>query len=112
MRKLFVLLLVSVAAFALPTVHQVGLSWTQSTSTGLTGNCVYRGAVSGGPYTQLFCSSSPATTYTDASVVGGQTYYYVVTAVSGSQESGYSNEFKAVIPLSPNAPTGLTGTVQ
>lgn len=112
MKKLLIVALLCVSALALPTVHQVGLSWTQSTSTGLTGNCVYRGTVSGGPYAQLFCSSSPATTYTDTSVVGGQTYYYVVTAVSGSQESGYSNEFKAAIPLSPNAPTGLTGTVQ
>lgn len=112
MKKFFVVLLLCIAAFAAPTVHQVGLSWSQSTSSGLTGNCVYRGAVSGGPYTQLSCSSAPVTTYTDTSVVGGQTYYYVVTAVSGTQESGYSNEFKAVIPLSPSAPTGLTGTVQ
>ena len=36
---------------------------------------------------------------TDNSVVGGQTYYYVVTAVDSSgAESGYSNQTQAVVP--------------
>jgi fibronectin type 3 domain-containing protein len=95
-----------------PTVHQVGLSWTQSVSPGITGDCVYRGTVTGGPYTQLFCSSTPSTGYTDLSVTAGATYYYVVTALVGSsEESGYSNQFTAIIPnVAP--PTGLTGTEQ
>jgi len=95
-----------------PTVHEVSLSWTQSVSPGITGDCVYRGTVTGGPYTQLSCSSTPSTAYTDLAVTAGGTYYYVVTALVGSsEESGYSNQFTAIIPnVAP--PTGLTGTEQ
>jgi len=40
-----------------------------------------------------------STTYSDASVQAGQTYYYVVTAVDGTgAESPYSNQVQAVIP--------------
>jgi fibronectin type 3 domain-containing protein len=39
------------------------------------------------------------TAYTDSTVVSGQTYYYVATALnSDSQESGYSNQAQAVVP--------------
>jgi hypothetical protein len=44
-------------------------------------------------------SLDSTTTYTDSTVVSGITYYYVATAVnSESQESGYSNQARAVIP--------------
>jgi fibronectin type 3 domain-containing protein len=44
-------------------------------------------------------SLDSTTSYTDNTVVSGQTYYYVTTAVnSQSQESGYSNQATAVIP--------------
>jgi len=36
--------------------------------------------------------------YNDNSVVGGETYYYVVTSIAGGVESGFSNETTAVIP--------------
>lgn len=109
----WVLLFLLVAtALAAPTVHQASLSWAQSSSSGLTGNCVYRGTVSGGPYSQLTCSSSPVTSYIDTTVVGGATYYYVVTAVNGTEESAFSNQVQAVIPQSPNAPTGLAAVAQ
>jgi fibronectin type 3 domain-containing protein len=40
-----------------------------------------------------------STAYTDNTVVSGQTYYYVATAVdSGSNESAYSGQVQAVIP--------------
>jgi fibronectin type 3 domain-containing protein len=39
------------------------------------------------------------TSYTDVTVQGGQTYYYVTTAIdSGGNESVYSNEATAVVP--------------
>lgn len=91
---------------------QVTLNWTQSTSPNLADNCVYRGAVTGGPYTQLACSAAPIVTYPDTTVIRGNTYYYVVTAVNTSGiESGYSNEIKVVVP-SVTPPTNLTFTVQ
>ena len=76
----------------------VDLSWTASTSS-VTGYNIYRTTVSGGPYTKLNPSLLPGTTYTDSSVQGGQTYYYVTTAVDSSGvESAYSNEASATIP--------------
>jgi hypothetical protein len=77
--------------------HTVDLSWTAS--AGAVGYNIYRGTVSGGPYTIINSSLDATTTYTDSTVVSGQTYYYVTTAVnSDSQESGYSNQAQAIIP--------------
>jgi hypothetical protein len=77
--------------------HTVDLSWNASADA--VGYNVYRGTVSGGPYSMINASLDGSSAYTDNTVVSGQTYYYVATAVdSGSQESGYSNETQAVIP--------------
>ena len=60
---------------------------------------IYRGTVAGGPYSMINSSLDGTTAYTDNTVVSGQTYYYVATAVDGSSnESGYSNQAQAVIP--------------
>lgn len=112
MKRLFAALILVATAFAAPTVHSTSLLWTQSSSTGITGNCVYRSQTSGGPYTSLFCSGTASTSYNDTQVIGGQTYYYVVTALAGTQESTYSNEVKVTVPLSPAAPTGLSAVAQ
>jgi fibronectin type 3 domain-containing protein len=79
------------------TQHIVDLSWTAS--SGAIGYNIYRGTVSGGPYTMINSSLDSTTAYTDSTVVSGTTYYYVATAVnSSSEESGYSNQATAVIP--------------
>jgi len=79
------------------TQHTVDLSWNASASA--VGYNIYRGTVSGGPYAIINSSLDATTTYTDSTVVSGQTYYYVTTAVnSDSQESGYSNQAQAIIP--------------
>ena len=81
-----------------PASHSVSLSWTD-TGSGITGYNVFRGGVSGGPYTQINSSLDTATTYLDNSVAAGQTYYYVVTAVNGSgMQSAYSSPTEAQIP--------------
>jgi len=81
-----------------PPQHSVNLSWNPSTS-GAVGYNVYRGGTSGGPYTEINPTLDPSTTYTDNTVLGGQTYYYVSTAVdSAGVESGFSNQVKATIP--------------
>jgi fibronectin type 3 domain-containing protein len=60
---------------------------------------IYRGTVSGGPYTMINTSPISTTAYTDSTVVSGDTYYYVAAAVnSESEQSGYSNQATAVIP--------------
>jgi hypothetical protein len=78
--------------------HSVALSWDPSASL-VIGYNVYRGTVSGGPYTKLNPSIDANTVYTDGSVQSGQTYYYVTTAVDSSNvESAYSNQATSVIP--------------
>jgi hypothetical protein len=81
-----------------PTKHSVSLSWTDNES-GIAGYNIYRGSVSVGPYTKLNSDLESTAAYSDTSVISGQTYYYVATAVAASGvESGYSNEAEAVIP--------------
>jgi hypothetical protein len=78
--------------------HSAITNWTASTSV-VAGYNVYRGSVSGGPYTKVNGSLIIGVTFTDTSVLSGQTYFFVTTAVDGSgNESVFSNEVTAVIP--------------
>jgi len=79
--------------------HLATLTWDPSVSV-VVGYNVYRGTVSGGPYTALNSSLVSSPTDTDTAVQSGQTYFYVVTAVdSNNVESAYSNEISATIPV-------------
>jgi hypothetical protein len=78
----------------------VSLSWTASASSNVTGYYVYRSTTQGTGYAKLD-PSSPASIlqYSDTTVLTGQTYYYVVTAVDSSGvESGFSASATAAIP--------------
>jgi hypothetical protein len=78
--------------------HSVSLIWDASKSTTVAFYKVYRGTVSGGPYT-LLNGNVKATVFTDSSVKSGVTYYYVTSAVDASgAESIFSNEMQSVIP--------------
>jgi fibronectin type 3 domain-containing protein len=60
---------------------------------------VYRSTQSGTGYTKITSSLDTAESYTDTTVTGGQTYYYVVTSVSTSGvESAYSAQVTAAVP--------------
>jgi cellulose 1,4-beta-cellobiosidase len=85
------------ATVSVAAPHSVTLGWSPSTTTGVTYN-VYRGTLSGGPYS-LLSSGLSSTSYTDTSVQSGSTYYYVTTAVDSAGESPYSNAAQAVIPM-------------
>lgn len=87
------------------SAQTVKLRWVQSESTPVSSNNIYRGDVSGGPYSGIFESTQPIAKYTDASVVDGQTYCWVVTAVSNGIESPYSNE--ACETVTTQAPSDL-----
>jgi hypothetical protein len=79
--------------------YSVDLSWNP-TAADIMGYNVYRGLASGGPYTKINPALVPYNTFTDNSVDPGMIYYYVTTAVDFSgQESAYSNEIQAVIPV-------------
>ncbi len=86
---------------------QVVLSW--SASTGATSYNVKRATVNGGPYTTV---ASPTTNgYTNTGLANGTTYFYVVTAVNASGESGNSNQASATPNLAiPPIPLNLTAT--
>lgn len=103
LRWLLFLLLLAPAAWA----HTVALMWQPS--SGASSYNVYRSTNINGPYTEI--GSSTSTNYTDATVALGTTYFYEVTAVSGTTESGPSNQVQAVIPplQAPGSPTNLTG---
>jgi hypothetical protein len=89
--------------------QQASLTWTAG--GGATSYNVKRGTANGGPYTTV---GSPAgTTYADTSLTNGTAYYYVVTAVNATGESGNSNQATATpkaAPTAPAAPPNLTAT--
>lgn len=77
---------------------QASLTWDPSPSA-VAGYYVYRSTQAGGPYTRLTAALLSVTTYADATVVSGQRYCYVVTAVDSSgAESAYSNELVFTAP--------------
>ncbi len=79
--------------------HTVALTWAASLSANVAGYNVYRGSLSGGPYTRVNAALIAATSYTDTTVPSGQTFYYVATAVDNNgDESVYSTEVSAFVP--------------
>ncbi len=78
---------------------QVALAWDGAPDA--AGYDVYRSPVSGGGYARLNDTPLTDTAYTDATVVNGRRYYYVVTAVDDAgNASGRSNEAQALPHLS------------
>lgn len=81
-----------------PTTHSVTLNWDASTSA-VVGYNVYRATQAGGPFTRLNSSPIGRNSYADSRVQGGQTYFYLVTAVDGKGvESAFSNKVHAAVP--------------
>jgi hypothetical protein len=88
----------SLSGSATAPQHSVALAWSPSTTTDVVAYNIYRGTVSGGPYSLLTPMNS-STADTDSTVQSGTTYYYVVTAVDAAgTESAYSNPTQAVVP--------------
>ena len=114
---LFVFWLLRPGLTSAQTSHGIEIKWIASTSAGVGGQNVYRGTVSGGPYTKLTATplSPTALTYLDP-VVDGKTYFYVATAISQGPivlESTFSNEASATAPGPvPNPQTGLAASQQ
>ncbi len=81
------------------TLPFVSLSWIASTSAEVAGYNIYRKASSTGSYARINSKLDPDTSYTDATVVHGTTYYYATTAVnSKGKESDYSNRVEVAVP--------------
>lgn len=92
----------------------IDLSWTSSTTGGVTEQRLYRATSSGGYGATLLVTFNENTTnsHTDTGVTKSVTYYYVVRAFDGTSESADSNEDSStpVDDLAPAEPTGLTAT--
>lgn len=85
-------------ASAFTYFHTVTLSWACGSSA-VSGFNVYRSSTSGGPYTRVNSNPVSGMSFSDNAVHEGQTYFYVTTAISGSNtESGYSNQARAIVP--------------
>ncbi len=81
------------------TVPFVSLSWIASTSAEVAGYNIYRKTSSSTSYTRINSKLNPGTSYTDATVSHGTTYYYATTAVnSNGKESDYSNGVEVAVP--------------
>ena len=85
---------------------QVTLSW--SPVAGVAGYNVKRATLSGGPYVTL--GNTTATNFNDNPVAGVTTYYYVVSAVNGGNESFNSLEASATTPVTVSSDTWLGGS--
>lgn len=81
----------SAANFA-SSIEWVELNWTPSVSAGVITYKAYRSLVTGGPYTLIGTTAAPNTQYRDYTVNRSTTYFYVVTAFDGTNESVNSNE--------------------
>jgi fibronectin type 3 domain-containing protein len=92
---------------AVAGINHISLSWTAATGIPSSYN-VKRASSAGGPYTTIDSVSIPTVTY-EEDILGGQTYYYVVSAVNNLGE-GPDSTYVAVTPTlaAPNTPTGLT----
>ena len=93
---------------ATPGNNSVSLNWNASANA--SGYNVKRSTTSGSGFVTVGTTSSPVTNYTDG-ILGGPTYYYVVSAVNAAGESADSAEVSATPTLAaPAAPTGLSAT--
>ncbi|MBW8869621.1 MAG: DUF4982 domain-containing protein [Acidobacteriales bacterium] len=88
-------------------ISQVLLTW--NSVSGASYN-VKRSPTSGGPYA-VIASMVSGTNFTDASAVGCQSYYYVVTMTNGGFESLPSNEASVSSILPPQLSSVDIGTV-
>src|SRR5277367_2555314 len=108
MKKAFLVLAGLVIGLNLPAAaqvqHGINLTWVQSTgctpTCTLTKNSVYRGATSAGPFTQIYTSTVPVTSYLDplTSTNGGTQACYTVTAWT-QIESNQSTAVCQTFPL-------------
>lgn len=92
---------------------QIDLSW--DSVDGATSYHVYRSETSGGPYTEVDTTASAS--YSDTGLTQDTTYYYVVTADDGTNESSQSSEasattIRAILDFHESAADGALTTTE
>ena len=98
MRKIALATFLALAFFVVSAKAQfdVSLSWTASSTSGVTYN-VYRQQACSGNFQEI-STGTATTTYIDSAVASGETYCYYVTAISAGIESMPSNSQATTIP--------------
>jgi hypothetical protein len=78
--------------------HTVALNWQASSSPAI-GYFIYRSSKGSGGLSKLNATLNDSTSFTDTTVVSGETYQYAVTSVNSSNvESAASNQITVTIP--------------
>jgi fibronectin type 3 domain-containing protein len=89
---------------------QIHLQWTFEENA--TSYQVYRGTTPGGEGATALATVT-SSSYTDSAVTSGVTYYYEITALTGTTQSARSTEYSANTTgtgTAPATPTGLAAT--
>ncbi|ULO09799.1 Ig-like domain-containing protein [Paenibacillus sp. 19GGS1-52] len=92
--------------------NHITLAW--NAVEGATGYNLYRSATGAGGFIKINTVTIHGTSFTDSTLNADTVYYYSLTAVNGSGESGYSEPVRSqttTVPqviLPPETPTGVT----
>jgi hypothetical protein len=76
---------------------QVSLDWNDNVEPDMAFYNVYRSTTAGGPYS-FYAAGVGTSTFVDAGVSSGTTYYYVVTAINTSEVESDSSNPASVTP--------------
>lgn len=87
---------------------QISISWKDN-SANETGFRVYRKVGASGAYSVIATTAANATSYVNAGLNAGASYYYRVSAINANGESALSNEINVNTPPLPATPGILGG---
>jgi hypothetical protein len=117
MRKLVPIIVVLLSSLACAAQHSVTVKWNAPTAdvngnpltgaSALTGFNLYRSATQTGAFAKITATpaAGSATSYTDSTVAGGQTYWYTVSAINATGEGAQTAPAgPATIPITPGVP--------
>ena len=114
MKALLIALLLSSPAAA-QQQHGINLTWTPSTSSGVTSQLICRSNVSGLEICTVPLVTIPngtTSSYLDTTGVAAQPYFYIAESCVGAICSAKSNEASAVFPTVAAPPTALSAVPQ
>lgn len=109
MKQLLLALLLLLFVTGTAQAASVSLAWDASPSSGITGYKIYWGTVTGTYPNSVVAGTGLA--YTVTGLNENTRYFFVATALRGSEESGYSNEVNTLTPYGPLLPPSLKQVV-
>jgi hypothetical protein len=112
MKHLIPLLFLMLPLSAAAQQHGINVTWAQGTCTPtctITKNTVYRGTSSAGPFTAIYTSTAPITSYLDplTTTNGGTQACYVVTAWTAIESNQSTPAICQTFPVQAGAPSSV-----